>query len=338
MDMADRILDMTESGELFEPSLQRIKEKYLELVKKYHPDSWADPRASDVFDQITKLKDEAMANLEQGIWKQKNRISVEMKRGGWQSIDYSDYIEFELGNAYIGQTRIMYLIDEEHEEFYQNAIYRINNLSFANDNMKKEFELFLPRILKQGQARNDSLVLILEKTDDEYRLTDIWQRLDKKIDARNTAWIISRLCSICCYLQFSHIAHNGITMDNLFINPKEHTISLYGGWWYAVDEGDKLIGTTADVYDAMSDDCKTNKLAECDTDQEMVHEISKKLLDNDSLVFKATDYTDIPPAMAAWIRNGTCSDAFKEFDNWNQTLDESWGARKFVELKVPGIN
>lgn len=338
MDRADEILNAIEYGELFEPSLDRIKERYLEMVKRYHPDSWSDHRAADVFAHISKLKNQAMEDLQSGIWHQKGIINLEMKRGGWFRVQYSNSDEFELGKTYIGSDKVLYLIDREYEEFFQNAIKRINDLRFANEKMKQEFIPFLPRIIRQGIAKNDSLVLLIEKDPGEYQLTDIWQRLDKRIDARNVAWMISRLNSLCCYLQYNEVVHNGLILDNLFINPKEHTIALYGGWWYAVKEDSKLIGTTAEVYDMMSDRCRNEKLAECRTDQEMVHEIAKILLDNKSMVFKAGDTTDIPPSMAAWIRNGTSKDAFKEFDIWNKTLDRSWGERKFVELKVPGIS
>jgi len=338
MDRPDEILEIEEYGELFEPSLDRIKEKYLALVKQYHPDSWSDKRAADVVAHISGMKNQAVEDLQNGIWKQKNRINLEMKRGGWISVQYYQSSEFELGKYYIGKERILYLIDEEYRDFHKNAVDRIGRFRFANEKMKEEFIPFLPRIIKQGITKDNSYILLLDKNPDEYQLTDVWQRMDRKIDARNVAWMISRLNSLCCYLQYIGIAHNGMIPDNLYINPGEHTISLYGGWWYAVDEGAKLIGTTAEVYDMMSDTCKAEKLAECRTDQEMVHEIAKILLDNKSMVFKSGDSTDIPPAMASWIRNGTGGDAFAEFDNWNKTLDSSWGKRKFVELKVPGID
>lgn len=338
MDRIDEILQMEEYAELFEPSVESIKEKYTELVKIYHPDTCSDYRAAEVFAHVTRLRDEAKKEFESGVWKKKGRIGFEMKRGGWVSLEYSSEAEFELGRRFAGEDKLLYLIESDYLEYFENAVDRIGNMKFSDANMKEEFERFLPRMVRQGITKSGAGIIILMKDRDEYPLKDILEKLDNRMDAKHVAWVISRLCNICCYLQYAGIAHNGVTIDNLFINPKKHTISLQGGWWYAVKEDTKLIGTTAEVYEQMTDRCKSSKMAECRTDQEMVHEIAKILLNNKSLVFKPKDSTDIPAAMATWIRNGSGGCAFEEFENWNKTLDDSWGKRRFVNLIVPGIN
>lgn len=338
MDRLNSILEVTEYGELFEPSLELIKNKFLELAKEFHPDTCLEARATEAFAHITALKDEAIENLNEGIWKKPGRISFEMKRGGWISFEYNSESEFEIGRTYVGEDRVMFLIEGEHLEYYNNAISKIAGLSFADSNMKEEFEKVLPRLVRQGVTKSGYGVMIITKDKDEYPLMDILKRMGNRLDPRHVAWIISRLCSICCYLQYSNIVHNGLAIDNLFINPKMHTVSLLGGWWYAVRANEKMIGTTKDVYEVMSDKCRSTGIAELSTDQEMVHEIAKQLLDNKSLVFKPGECTDIPAAMATWIRNGSGGCAFDEFENWNKTLDDSWGRRRFVDLIVPGIN
>lgn len=337
MDTADRIMKTT-YGQLFGPSLESIKNKYLELAKKYHPDVWEDNRAGDVFARITELKAEAEEDLENGIWQNADSISFEMKRGGWVTVGNTYECDFELGKTYVGRDTVAYLLDEDMNEYYDNALKVIGSLKYSDDKMKMEFTQLLPRIRRTGTLKNGKLLLVLEKSPDEYPLSEVLKKMGGRFEPEHVAWMISRLCNICCYLQYRGLSHNGLTIDNLFINPKLHGLSLYGGWWYAAMSGTKMKGTTAEVYEVMSDSCKTSGIGEFATDQEMIFEIAKILLDNKSLVFKKGQDTDIPEAMANFIKCGGNGNAFMVFDSWNKTLDMSWGSRKFVELIVPGLN
>lgn len=337
MDQIDELLNKQNYWEVFEPSETDIRDRYIELAKRYHPDSFTDSRGQEVFEHIAELKKKAMEALKKGEWQKPGCVCLAMRRGGWLSFQYEAVKDFELGKTYIGCDKIMYRIDESQIKYYENALERIKNFSFADSGMMGEFIPILPRLIREGITIAGDGVLIIEKHPNEYPLTEIYEKTRPALEARHIAWIISRLSNICCYLQYSGLAHNGLTIENLFINPIDHNISLYGGWWYAVKEDAPLIGTTTDVYDIMSDYCKNEKRAECITDQEMVREIAKLLAGNNSMVFKRGEKTDIPEAMAAFIRSGSCGDAFEEFRIWNNTLDLSWGKRKFVQMHIPGI-
>ena len=337
MDRVDELLQTKEYSQLFEPSIERIKEKYLELAKVYHPDVWMDTRATELFEHITELKEEAIRQLEQGVWEKDHEVFLEMERGGWTSLKYKDTQDTEIGKMFWGADKIMYVIDEDKKKFYDNAVYQLSHLSYRDDSMREEFSPLFPEILKAGIAKNGSGILVIRKGQNEYPLAEIQNRLGGIMEARHVAWIISRMCNICCYLQYRGIAHNGLTIDNLFVDPIDHKIKLYGGWWYAVEQYDSMLGTTAEVYEIMSDRAKGLKQGECITDQEMLHEIAKSLLGNKSMVFKSSEKKSIPDAMAGWIRNGSCGDAIEEFVSWNKVLDESFGPRKFIKLNIPGI-
>lgn len=337
MDIIDTLLNTKNYWEIYEPSEEAIKNKFLELAKKYHPDSSNDARAKEVFEHISELRDEALDNIRNGRWQKTGCIYFAMKRGGWVTFPYVSETDFELGTTYVGRNQIMYRFDEDQLKFYENAVKRMKNLRFADEGMREEFTPILPRLIRDGLTEAGDGIIIIEKKKDEYPLSEIFDKLKPAMGARHIAWIISRLCNICCYLQYARISHNGLTLDNLFIDPVDHNILLYGGWWYAVPEDDRLIGTTTEVFDIMSARCKNEKRAECVTDQEMVREIAKTLAGNKSMVFKKGEQTDIPAPMAAFIRNGSGGNAFEEFAIWNNTLDLSWGKRKFVEMHIPGI-
>lgn len=327
-----------EYGELYEPSFEKIKSRYIELAKTFHPDSGYTDGGDENFAYITKLKNRAVEELKRGIWKSPGKISIEMLRGGWITFEFTQTDEFELGRTYIGTDKVMFLIEEEFREYYNNAVESIDGIAYADERMEAEFGGHVPTILRQGISKCGYGVLIIRKETEEYPLKDILSRLGNRMDARHVAWIISRLCNICCFLQYNQKVHNAVTVENLFVNPEMHTVSLLGGWWYCVGCGEKMIGTCEQVYEYMTDECKTTGVAQYVTDQEMVHETAKQLLNNKSLVFMKGEHTDIPAAMAAWVRGTSTGCAFEEFENWNRTLDDSWGKREFVKLTVPGIN
>ncbi len=64
---------------------------------------------------------------------------------------------------------------------------------------------------------------------------------------RHTAWVISRLENLCCLLSYSGIVLNGLTLDNLFVEPATHQIYLYGGWWFAGYQNGTMSGISADA-------------------------------------------------------------------------------------------
>lgn len=337
MEEAKELLAMKYPGELFEPNEDKVKAKYLILAKKYHPDSCQDDLSEQVFSHICELKKLAEDGLREGVWRSRERLFLQLESNEWIYLSCKSEAAFELGNTYWSDDRLAYLIDEEHRELFDNALWQLTHLSFKDSHMEKEFSGILPRLLFHGTLKNKASILILEKKADEYPLSELLEKAGGRFDSRSVAWMISRLCNISCYLQYQGLSHNGLTLDNLFINPFDHGLFLYGGWWYCVPEGERMKGTVAEVYEVMSLKCRNEKQAECITDQEMIHELAKCLLGNKSLVFKKDEITDVPNPMASWIREGSCGSSFEEFQNWNKTLDLSFGKRQFVEIHVPGV-
>ena len=70
---------------------------------------------------------------------------------------------------------------------------------------------------------------------------------------------------------------------------------------------------------------KTEKISLHTTDMESIRQLAKKCLVN-------IDTT--PKAFVEWLNNGSEENSIKEFENWNKTLDKSYGERKFVQLNI----
>jgi len=83
-------------------------------------------------------------------------------------------------------------------------------------------------------------VLVVEKAPDQVPLRDLLEHLNGKLSAEHTAWILSSLLNIACYLQYAALTHNAVSPDTFFVSPEAHSGALLGGWWYATAAGARI--------------------------------------------------------------------------------------------------
>ena len=222
---------------------------------------------------------------------------------------------------YTSKRNIFYVLDKKHEKYYNNYIKTAKKLKYADDNMKKEISRYFPIINMNFVSDNGEYVIVLDKTEDTVPLVQLVEA--ESIKAEHLAWILSRLSNIACYLDFYKLSHNGISINNCFISPEFHTIMLYGGWWYCVDQNEKMIGTEKDIFKTMPVIAKTKKVGSIETDLESIKSMSRTLSD-----------ITTPKDMKGWMNKGSSSKASNEFESWNKALDKTYGERKFVNWSL----
>ena len=86
----------------------------------------------------------------------KNIIKLKCINGNYYEMNFRIKHTFELGNMYVGNNSILYLIDNKYERKALNAISKLNNIKYDNIDMKKEFYKYLPQV-------KESLEQYLEK-------------------------------------------------------------------------------------------------------------------------------------------------------------------------------
>lgn len=325
----ENILSCKHCEEIFKNDVIKNKEIYKILVKQFHPDINNDSRAEQAFKNIQTLYDEAKMKIKNGTWQTDKKIYLTSISGKKVSLKYLSVKSFELGKIYIADTHILYLIDKKYKRYYENAIKQIKSLKYKDSDMKNIFEKLVPKIKDSFETSNGEYVIVLTKSPNEYMLSDLLIKNKSKLTDRHVAWIISRLNNINCFLSYNNIVHNGITVDNCFINPDNHTISLYGGWWYSVLENQKMIGTTSEIFSIMPIKNKTEKIASRTTDTESIKYLAKKILYNE----KST-----PKPFIYWLNLGASNNAIEDFKSWDDALIKSYGKRTFVSLDISKEN
>lgn len=241
---------------------------------------------------------------------------------------YAKY-PFELGTLYVGSTHILYEIDKKHKFYINNMQEKLKSHKYASTEMEKEFSKYFPSVKKISLHSDKYYCIIQKQTNDvplqavlkyalEHKDTELWKLWD-----RHVAWIVSRMINILCFLQYSQIVHNDISLSTVFITPEHHAAQLYGGW-YSTETGGKLTGVPTRTFNLYAYKGGIDKKANQKTDIALLKLLVKELL-------KETDY---PKAFKTWV-NSPDKLPQEEFKLWQKALDDSWGARRFISMDIP---
>lgn len=314
----ENILKMKNSSELFGTDLDEGKSIYRTLAKLYHPDT--NP-SINIFPKINHLYDEFICLYSKPL--DTNKKVFTTKLGNTLEINYLKHREFELGEMYIEDERIIYILNSE--KFYNNTINQLKSIKFPDSASKDKFSSWLPTTLNTFKLDGNLYGIIFKKKKHSYPLIDILSYYDNKIPDRHIAWILNRFVHTNCLFDLLlQKVHNGLTIENIFINPDDHSILIAGGWWYCTNTNEKMIGTQKCIYDLMSVHAKSNKISEILTDIESSKYMGRLLI----------TYDEVPSKLIQWTQSSSTNDTMNEFKKLNQAIDDSYGVRHFTPMII----
>lgn len=336
-----------EPERIFPADQEGIKALFRKLAGIWHPDRNADPRAASVFNHITGLRDSAYSKLEGGTWHVPGLLQIKQKSGKTAKISYLKKHDFELGEFYICKDKIVYVVRSDFSDLFENYLQVIRNFSYTNVKIRNQFERQLPKFVGQFEAADGSRVMVIERDEQMVLLRDLLDYQGGKMDPKHVAWIMSRLHNMTCYLQLEGLAHNAISADTVFvlpkdytfratedqkISPKDHTMSLLGGWWYAAKANQNLLGLPPQTVNYAPRSVLANGQADIRTDHVLIRVTGREIL-GDITGVQLTS-RGIPKPMADWLVLSGSGDAIKDFEAWGRVLKSSFGERRYVEMRV----
>jgi hypothetical protein len=342
-------IPMNEPERIFPNDLKGIKGIKKALSLKWHPDKNPDAKAGDVLSHIIQLSEKAERKVELGTWSTPGVVEFSAKDKGGIRFQYLKKHDFELGKFYLTSEKIVYVVRPEHAELFDNAIETLKGLKFANNSMRDGFDVYFPKIVKHFEAKTGDRILVVERHPDSILLRDYFNYASGAVPPVHVAWMMSRLHNFTSYLQWAGLTHNGLTLDNCLIipkdrhfkrdnthpiAPKDHTVVVAGGWWYAAPVGKDLKALPPAVMNYVPRSVLSTGIADAQIDRTMIRVMGRQML-GDATGVRLQHNKDIPRPMADWLLMPGSGDAIDDFVTWRKKiLTDSFGPQKFVELDV----
>lgn len=272
------------------------------------------------------LNQEGKKGLEEGFWVESSREELLRDDGEVIEIKYLVKEKVDICTMYVAKKHVIYLFEPEHVEYVNTYKEMVEKIKYPTEDMKKELSTYIPRIVTGCRLKDGRFFLAIEKKEDTYPLKMLGVLLD-----RHVAWIISRLENLCCLLDYNDMVLNGFTEENLFVDPANHQIYLYGGWWFAGYMNAEAIGASKTVLPLLRKGKDGKNRNNCLTDLESIRKIAVRLLGFDGSK-ELKEAKLIPEAFREFLCNASKMNARADFAEWDKVLEKTYGERKFIPL------
>lgn len=329
---ANEILKITTPEQLF--TKDNFKMESTQLLFKWHPDKCNSPQSNEVTAKLNHLIALAKEKLLTDTWKEPGIFLIKTITGSSFKVKYTQEKILPIGKMYYGKTVIAYDIPDSNQDLNKNLSGAFVNLSRISDNMKKEFDRFIPHT-RQIIKTQDSTVYIFDKTEDVIPLSDLMLLVERKLDPKHVAWVGNRLFNLACFLRHNGLVYNTFTLDNIFVSPKYHSALLIGGWWYSTEINHKLSAIPGELLTILPKQIKVDKISKSEYDILSIKYVLLKLLgDKTGTGMSLLCDKTIPKPMLDYLRLPALKDSVQDYKAWGKVIDECFGERKFIELNV----
>lgn len=332
---ADEIFKIPESNPERLFTQTDLKKQWQRFSRKWHPDRSNFDPSGKVLAHIQNIYKEAQKHLDSGTWKGAAEIRFTSGKGKTFRFAYRTMHEIELGKMYVAKGLLMFVVDKDYEDLFNNGIKRIRSIKYP-PKLKDEFVRYFPKIKFVDKTTDIGLVAILEKPQGTVLLQDLIDYMpDNRIDPKHVAWITSSLYNIATFLDHTGVCHNSIIPTAVFIDPANHASILLGGWWYATKNGEKLKAVPSTLLKTLPNEVFDTKISNTKYDRKAVKGVAIACLGDPTMVgANLLIRKDVPKELTSWVRAPSGPDAIKEYDGWYKALENSFGKRKFIKLNV----
>ena len=299
----------------------------------WHSDVNKTPQAEEVFQHLNSLHQEAIKRIKEDTWIVPGVLIAKPKLGKELHILYKKKHPFELGMMYIGENYLSFVIGPYNQDLVTNAISLISSFSYKDDKMKQEFSKYLPEIPEVIELKDGSLLVLMKKNNDLILLRDLFNHLDHKLDPKHVAWIMSSLYNLSCYLNFTGINNNAISLDTYFVCPEMHSGVLLGGWWYGFKVDKKLVALPSKYINCVPSHVLANRMSSSTIDLELIRALGRELLCGEPNKIHLLLNKD-PIALTNWVCISSLGKPIDDYKKWQLVLNDAFGPRKFVPLDI----
>lgn len=276
----------------------------------------------------TLLNQEIKESPEEGFWVEASREELLREDGETIEVTYLTKQKVDLCTMYVARKHVIFLFEREHAEYMERYKEMVGHIHYPNAEMEKELSNYVPHPVTDCRLADGRYFLAIEKKEGVYPLKMLGILID-----RHVAWVVSRLENLCCLLDYNDMVLNGLTVDNLFVDPANHQIYLYGGWWFSGFRGEETKGASEIVLPYLVKNMLGKNRNSHETDLECMRMVAARLLGY--LDREALKADKLLPEPFKKFLTGSCENhARADFAKWDKVLEQSYGERKFIPLAV----
>lgn len=334
--LANKIIKAKFCSEIFTQNIDSVNKDYKKFLKVIHPDlNGGDRKFVEATQKLTELHDKAIKLLGRGEWDEGNVVYFPLVNGKKLKVKYLKEMPFELGRSFVCQNYIIYFIDEKYSAYYRRyhpeTIVNAGRYDNRLQEILKSIKMAMPLTTNTYSCKNGFLV-IQHRNYGEIPLSLVLKYYNNHIPAEHVAWIMTRLLNIECYFMSVNYTYNAFDINNLYVLPENHLIILHGGFWYSTRFGDKLVGLSNFVYQNVTGDTKKNGISEVVDDFWCIKAIGRNLIGARSKLSKV----DCPKPLLDYLFNKSfeSKNQYQIMTEWEKIIHDSFGKRKFVEMKI----
>lgn len=305
-----------EPERVFGADPNRIDEVSRALAMRWHPDRNPAREAGAVLAHLTGLKAAAAARAGQGRWRRRGAVAFDAVDGRRFEMNVLRSHGFELGEIHVATRCIAYAVARQHADLFAAGQDAMARLACRDDDARNSFEPRLPRVLHMFETA-DRLVIVLQKSADQILLRDLIAHCGGALDPRHVAWIVSDLESLACYLglPFVGLVHPALGPETILASPRCHSVTIVGGWPYAVALGAKLRAAPGRFVDHAPKVLLLAAEASERLTLEALRLTACACLGHASPVTAQRD-ARVPQPFARWLLQPSADTAIEDYDAW----------------------
>lgn len=265
---------------------------------------------------------------EEGFWVEASTEELPREDGEIIEIAYLTKRRADMCTVYVARKNVIFVFDKGFEDSAARYREMIEQIKYPNEAMEKELSRYIPKVVTECTLSDGRQFLAIEKEAGVYPLGMLGILMD-----RHVAWVVSRLENLCCLLEYNDMVLNGFSVENLFVDPANHQIYLYGGWWFAGFRGMETAGASKSVFPYLKKGITGQNKNQISTDLESIRLVAARLLgceDREGLC----DAHLLPKPFEDFLIHRPEQSAQADFKKWDKALIDSYGERKFIPLSI----
>jgi len=251
---------------------------------------------------------------------------------------------FKLGQQYVTSENVIFALDEKYKSYYENYINKTKMYSKPDKHIWQNVVHMVPNVINHFKNLDGQFIIILKKPCAMYSLRDLMDYFGGKLEPLHVASILTRLYYFACYMDLVDMAHNGITVNNLYFSlgkfveaGKSHTLNdmrivgVFGGWFFTTYSDEKINGLPSEVYEVLPADSKITGFSSYKVDACSIKRVARELLGD----ITGNNLGNVPDPFCDWVNNSKVAEnAYAEFCNWRDVRKKSFGTDRFISMDV----